>query len=103
MLIYLDMCSIHRPLDDESQLRVALEADAVWAIIQLCNVGHIELLSSDTLEYEFERNPHPVRRKFAEGVLAHAARVVGLSDEIEHRAEKFVQTALKPVDALHLA
>jgi hypothetical protein len=35
MLIYLDMCSIHRPLDDKAQLRIRVEGEAVLGIIAL--------------------------------------------------------------------
>jgi hypothetical protein len=33
MLIYLDTCSIQRPFDDQSQLRVAMESEAVLRAI----------------------------------------------------------------------
>ena len=42
MLIYLDMCTIHRPLDDKSQLRVLVESQAVLGIIALCESGQVE-------------------------------------------------------------
>ena len=33
MRIYLDTCSLQRPLDDRHQVRIALEAEAVLAIL----------------------------------------------------------------------
>ena len=62
MLIYLDMCSLQRPLDDKSQLRVRLEAEAVLGIISFCESRQAEFVSSDPLEFETGRNPHPVRK-----------------------------------------
>jgi len=35
MTVYLDTCSIQRPFDDQSQLRVAMESEAVLRAIQL--------------------------------------------------------------------
>ena len=32
MLLYLDLCSLQRPLDDKTQLRIALEAEAVLVV-----------------------------------------------------------------------
>ena len=75
MLIYLDMCSIHRPLDDKSQLRILVESGAVPRIISLCESGQVDLVSSDALEYEMERNPRPERKAYALDVLSHAQRV----------------------------
>jgi hypothetical protein len=73
MLIYLDMCSIHRPVDDKTQLRVRAESEAVLGIIALCESGQCALVSSDALEYEAGRNPHPDRKAYALDVLSHCA------------------------------
>ena len=35
MNVYLDTCSLQRPLDDQTQIRIRLEAEAVLAIIEL--------------------------------------------------------------------
>jgi predicted nucleic acid-binding protein len=103
MLIYLDMCSIHRPLDDKTQLRIQVESEAVLAIISLCESRTYELVSSDALEYEAGRNPHPDRKAYARDVLSHAQRSVELSSEVEERARTYNEVGLKPLDALHLA
>jgi predicted nucleic acid-binding protein len=103
MLLYLDMCSLQRPLDDRAQLRIALEAEAVLGILALCQSGEADLLSSDALEYEAGRNPHPLRKAHIDGILARAVQVIRVSEEIEQRARAYNQAGLKPLDALHLA
>ena len=103
MLIYLDMCSLQRPLDDKNQPRIALEAEAVLGVLALCEAGQAQLLSSDALEYETAKNPHPLRKTHAEEALARAVQVVRLTEQIEQDAHRFVQAGLKPLDALHLA
>lgn len=103
MRLYLDLCSLQRPLDDKAQLRIALEAEAVLGILALCESGQARLLSSDALEYETARNPHPLRKAHAEEVLARASEVVRFSEEVERQARAFGQAGLKPLDALHLA
>jgi hypothetical protein len=45
MKIYLDMCSLQRPLDTKAQLRMAVEAEAILGIIALCEAGQVELIS----------------------------------------------------------
>lgn len=103
MLIYLDMCSLQRPLDDRSQLRVRLEAEAVLGIIAFCESGQAELVSSAALGFEAGRNPHPVRKAHALSILGKAPHAVGLSPDVEQRARAFTQAGLKPLDALHLS
>ena len=72
MRIYLDMCSIQRPLDTKTQPRIAVESEAILGVLALCEAGQVELLSSATLVFELERNPHPVRKEYALKVLAKA-------------------------------
>jgi hypothetical protein len=103
MLLYLDICSLQRPLDDKAQLRIALEAEAVLGILALCQTGEAQLLSSDALEYEAVRNPRPLPKAHTEEALARAVQVIRVSEEIEERARAYNQAGLKPLDALHLA
>jgi len=51
MRVYLDACSLQRPLDDRCQPRVNIEAEAVLTILRLVESGQVELLSSEALEY----------------------------------------------------
>ena len=103
MKIYLDTCSIQRPLDSKNQIRILLEADAVLGIIALCDAGQVELVSSEALLYETRRNPNPVRKDHALAILDKANTIIALNDIIEKRARWFVERGIKPLDALHLA
>ena len=103
MRIYLDMCSIQRPLDTKTQPRIAVEAEAILGVLVLCEAGHVELMASDALGFELERNPHPVRKEYALKVLSKAAVFVHTDSQIEERARTFLAEGVKPVDALHLA
>ncbi|GIV18906.1 MAG: hypothetical protein KatS3mg023_0657 [Armatimonadota bacterium] len=101
--IYLDVCAIQRPLDTPDQIRIVLEAEAVLGIISLCETGRIEVVSSDALLYEVERNPLPVRREHARAILSGAKSHVGLSEVVKSRAEQLAAAGIAPLDALHLA
>ena len=103
MRIYLDMCSIQRPLDTKTQPRIAVEAEAILGVLMLCEAGQVELMTSDALGFELERNPHPVRKEYALKVLSKAAVFVHMESQIEERARTFLEEGIKPVDALHLA
>ena len=44
--IYLDACYLNRPFDDQTQLRIYLEAQAVMTIISQCQSGIWKLINS---------------------------------------------------------
>jgi predicted nucleic acid-binding protein len=90
-------------LDDKSQPRIALEAEAILAILSLCERDQLSLVSSEVLSFEVERNPHPQRKAFATEVLAQAKYTIVVSEAVEQRAKTLEQDGFKPLDALHLA
>ncbi len=103
MRIYLDMCSLQRPFDDKSQLRVLVEAEAVLGILALCESGQAELVASDALIFETDANPDPVRRDFAAQAIAKAAQFVVANEQVKAKALSYTAAGVKPLDALHLA
>jgi predicted nucleic acid-binding protein len=103
MKIYLDTCSLQRPLDSKTQLRIIIEAEAVLGIVNLCETGQLELLASDALLFEIHRNQNPIRRQFALKILSKATQFVEITEQIEKRACELVEQEIKPIDALHLA
>jgi len=103
MKIYLDNCSLQRPLDNKAQLRILLEAEAVLGVLAVCGLAGMELLSSDALLFEIRRNPNLTRREYALAALAKAQTFVALDASIEGRARELHRLGFKPLDALHLA
>jgi predicted nucleic acid-binding protein len=103
MRVYLDACCLQRPLDDRSQPRVNVEAEAVLTILRLVEHGDLELVSSDALEFEVERTPDAQRRDSAREILKLAKGTIRLDDDIESQAAALVESGFKPLDALHLA
>ena len=69
MKIYLDSCSLQRPLDSKTQIRIALEAEAVLAALSLCESGEFELVSSEPLIFEARRNLNVARMEYVFEVL----------------------------------
>lgn len=103
MKLYLDTCSLHRPLDDKTQVRVALEAEAVLAILALCETETATLVTSDALWFEVNHNPHLQRKAFVSEILARTAMTIELTEAIEQRANDLEKRGFKALDALHLA
>lgn len=103
MRVYLDTCSLQRPLDSKTQIRIILEAESVLGILALCERGLLDLVASDALLFEIERNPNLARQEYALEVLAQASTFVELGEQVEKRAYELHRQGIKPLDALHLA
>ncbi|HET6528092.1 MAG TPA: PIN domain-containing protein [Balneolaceae bacterium] len=103
MIIYLDTCCIQRPLDDKSQLRIRLESEAILGIFDYFESGKVQIVSSDVLCFETERNPNEIRKQFAVEVLSEANNHLLLTDKIEKKAKLYEKEGVKSLDALHLA
>jgi len=103
MRIYFDMCSLQRPLDDKTQLRVLVEAQAVLGVLALCESGQAELIASEALVFENDANPDAVRRDFAGQAIAKATQFIKTDGSLKARAQTFIDGGIKPLDGLHLA
>jgi predicted nucleic acid-binding protein len=103
MKLYLDMCCLKRPFDDQSDARVHLETLAVDAILQLCRDGTHVLIISDALRFENARNPNAQRRDFAAELLGLASVDLPNSSTVEQRAQVWQNAGMGMLDALHLA
>ena len=97
MRIYFDMCSLQRPLEDQTQLRVLVETQAVLGVLALCESGAVELIASDALVFETEANPDVVRRDYAAQAIAMATEFVPSNDQIKGQAQMFVASGIKPL------
>jgi len=95
--------ALQRPFDDKTQLRVLVEAEAVLGVLALCESGQADLIASDALAFENDANPDAVRRDFANQALATATQFVQTDDPLKALAQTFVDSGIKPLDALHLA
>lgn len=103
MKIYLDNCSLQRPLDNKTQIRIALEAEAILGVLEMVESGELEIVSSEVLIYEIDKAPRKERKRYAFAIISQAATIVALTDEIETFAEQIEEKGIKPLDALHLA
>lgn len=102
MTIYLDVCCLNRPFDDQSQSRVRVEAEAVLSILKMAEDSEFEILGSDIIDDELSQNPDREKRGKVE-LLRPSAPHVTLTKAIEQRAVALQQWGIAPLDALHLA
>src|SRR5208282_1165842 len=103
MTIYLDVCCLNRPFDDQSQNRVRLEAEAVLSILEMADTGKLELAGSDIIDDELSQMPDVERREKVKLLLGSTPKSISLTATIVRRAAKLQKWNITPLDALHLA
>lgn len=103
MRIYLDMCCLQRPLDDQTHLRIHIESESILGVLAWCEAGDAELLNSVALKYEVDHNPHPARKAFVQETLLKSKQTIQASDSVEQLARIYCNHGIKVLDALHLA
>ncbi|MDR3456668.1 MAG: PIN domain-containing protein [Verrucomicrobiae bacterium] len=103
MMIYLDVCCLNRPFDDQSQIRVRLETEAVLSILEMACGGTLKLASSDIVNDELSEIPDRARREKVELLLDVAMAHISLTAAVERRAIELQKWNISALDALHLA
>jgi len=101
--IYLDVCCLNRPLDDQSQDRIRLETEAVLLIYKKCRLQEWSLISSEAIEAEVMRTPNSSRIEKVELALSIAKFKLPLSKEVKQRASELVELGFKVFDAIHIS
>src|SRR5438067_1863407 len=71
MRIYLDVCCLNRPYDDQTQDRIRLEGEAIESIFRCFDRGEHEWVSSVVVEDEVSLDPNPERRGRARARFLH--------------------------------
>jgi predicted nucleic acid-binding protein len=103
MRIYLDNCCLQRPLDNQTQPRIRVETEAVFAVLAAVQAGEQTLLGSEALEYEVMRIPVASRRAEVLSILALASERLLVTDAAEVLAFELEREGLGALDAIHLA
>jgi len=100
--IYLDVCCLCRPFDDQTVHRIRMETEAITEILKHCMIDW-ELVGSEAIESEIFEISDDERRESVESVLQFARSRVVIDEEVEAIARKYHLCGLEPFDALHLA
>ncbi len=103
MKIYADICTLCRPFDDQSQPRIWLETHALCVILNLVELGQIQMVRSPIQDLEISRNPWTFRRLWQEQCLTLAHQNVPLTQAQKQRAQQLESLGVGALDALHAA
>ncbi|WP_428354371.1 hypothetical protein [Methyloprofundus sp.] len=102
--LYLDVCTLCRPFDDQYRMRVRLETDSYFLIMQAIRDGSYELHYSKVHEKEIAAiNDILERTEIIETIYQNGKRCSGNFQAIRKRADELVNAGLGVADAAHVA
>ena len=103
MRIYLDTCCLSRIFDDQTQIRIHQETEAIQRILNRLQDGDWLWISSTVLGREVEENPNEGQRFQIESWLTDANQNVAVDAGEVSRGKYLESISFKKNDALHLA
>jgi PIN domain len=102
MKIYMDVCCLCRPFDDQLVPRIRYESEAVIAILNRCPRDW-ELIWSSAITYEIAKISDHQKKHYVTLFATKTKMNVLVDRNIRERAEVFMDWGVKAVDALHVA
>lgn len=101
--VYLDTCCLNRPFDDQTQLRVRLEAEAVLAILARIENNEWAWIGSEVLLDEVEQIPDSQKLTRVKLLLDFIKENIEVGQKEEKRANDLIEKGFQIFDALHIA
>ncbi len=103
MRIYLDVCCMNRPFDDQSQDRIKLESEAILTALARCQRGQWRLVGSGAIDYEISKIPDEDRRQKVLALAGLARLRVSLNDAtVVQRGLVLQEAGFTALDAIHI-
>ncbi len=102
--IYMDVCSLCRPFDDQHYLRIRLETNAVNLILTKVKDSHLELINSPVLIKEIESIDDDLERTELLQLLNKYGKIYNFkADILKNRIETLISLRFGIADAAHIA
>jgi len=101
--IYFDTCCINRPFDDQTQVRVRLEAEAVLGVLGRIENGEWKWVGSEVLMDEIEQTPDAQRLSRIKLLSGFVQEIVEIGEKEVKRAKELQKDGFQVFDALHIA
>ncbi len=102
--VYLDVCALSRPFDDQGYLRIRLETDAVNMILSKVKQGKYRLLFSTVHIKEIEAYDDILERIELQTILKKLGEQMNVNLSVTRtRADELVDLGFGVADAAHVA
>jgi len=102
MVLYLDICCLKRPFDDQVQPRVRLETEAVLGLLAE-DPSRVTFVRSVAHDLENDQNPLAWRAERVRGWFAERPLAKPEAGPLQVRTAELMRRGLRGFDALHLA
>ena len=105
MKLYLDCCCYNRPFDEQTQIKVHLESEAILSIITKCKQNKNEIIGSAALDFEIEsiadfEKKDKVKHFYEQTIT----KKVNYTDIVVKRVQELTKlTNIRTLDKFHLA
>ncbi|MFK5894283.1 MAG: PIN domain-containing protein [Pseudomonadota bacterium] len=103
MKIYFDVCCLNRPFDDQNQVRIHLEAEAVLSIIKFIDDEQCVLVSSDVVTIEINKTVDIERHERLSAINSKAQTYITVNKNILKRIKDIKMMGFTTYDAMHIA
>ena len=103
MKIYLDVCCLCRPFDDQTTSRIRREATAVQEIIRRCTTHELILVTSEAVASEISMITDTRKRLRVEKIESVAQESVLIDEGIISRMREIIAMGIEAMDSLHIA
>jgi predicted nucleic acid-binding protein len=101
--VYLDVCCLNRPFDDQEQERVRFEGEAVLSIIERVRAGSWQLIGSEAIELELQRLSNVEKLDQIQELTNLATIIVTIDESINLRSQVLESWGFGLYDSFHIA
>ena len=104
MPVYLDVCALSRPFDDQTFLRIRLETEAVNLIMSKVQEGYLTLAVSPVHFIEINAIPDTLERLELLSIIERYGVLLDIDKALARkRADNLALRGFGPADAAHVA
>ena len=103
MKIYLDTCCLSRPFNDQTQIRIQRETQAIQIILESFVTGEWQWIVSEVLKIEVDNNKDWIQRDRIRSLMNVANQHILIGSIEGVRSKEIEVLGFKPFDAMHLA
>lgn len=102
MRVYLDVCCLNRPFDDQTINRIRFETEAIYIIFEKFGETHFQWIISDIVDEEIDRTPDEVRREKLFRLIQYATESIQIEVDDLSRVKTLIGWGFKLYDAMHV-
>lgn len=101
--VYLDVCCLNRPFNDQTQDRIRFEAEAVLSVMTRVENGELLSVSSTVVQTEINNNSNQELKLRLQELASAASEFITVEDKQLLRSYELQKIGFHPFDALHIA